>query len=161
MTDLPTYRPDPKLDLVLEREVDVPPDLVWRAWTEPELLKKWFVPRPWTLKEVEIDLRPGGAFRSVMRSPEGGEFPNAGCVLEVVPKTRLVFTEALGPGFRPIQSDMPFTAVVSITPVNGGTRYVATAIHLDLAGRTKHEEMGFHEGWGKAFDQLVEVVRGM
>lgn len=161
MTDRPEPALDPKLDLVLERTVDVPPALVWRAWTEPELMKKWFVPRPWTLKEVELDLRPGGAFNFTMRSPEGEEFPNTGCVLEVVPKTRLVFTEALGPGFRPIPSEMPFTAIVSITPHNGGTRYVATAIHLDPAGRERHEEMGFHDGWGTAFDQLVEAVRGM
>ncbi|HUV32750.1 MAG TPA: SRPBCC family protein [Devosiaceae bacterium] len=153
---------DPKLDLVLERTVDVPPDLVWRAWTEPELLKQWFVPRPWTIKEVELDLRPGGVFRSVMRSPEGQDFPNTGCVLDVVPKTRLVFTEALGPGYRPLQSEMPFTAVIDITPDGkGGTHYVATAIHRDDAGRKQHEEMGFHQGWGTAFDQLVEVVRGM
>jgi hypothetical protein len=62
---------DPELDLVLERVVDVPPELIWKAWTQPEHLKQWFVPRPWTITECEIDLRPGGVFRMVMRPPDG------------------------------------------------------------------------------------------
>ena len=57
---------DPSLDLVLERTVDVAPALVWKAWTTPEHLEKWFTPAPWTAKNCIIDLRPGGAFRSVM-----------------------------------------------------------------------------------------------
>ena len=61
------YKIDPKLDLILEREIDVPPELVWRAWTEPQHLMKWFTPAPWKTVECEIDLRPGGIFRTVMR----------------------------------------------------------------------------------------------
>ena len=85
---------DPRLDLVLERVVEVPPELVWKAWTEPEHLKRWFTPLPWTTVECEIDLRPGGIFRTVMRSPEGQDHPNMGCYLEVVPNRRLVWTDA-------------------------------------------------------------------
>ena len=66
-----TVSPDPQLDLVLERVVDVPRELVWKAWTEPEHVMKWFTPAPWTVTECEIDLRPGGIFRTTMRSPEG------------------------------------------------------------------------------------------
>ena len=62
-----------KLDLVLERVVDVPRELVWAAWTQPEHLKKWFTPAPWTTVDCEIDLRPGGIFRTKMRGPEGQE----------------------------------------------------------------------------------------
>ncbi len=50
---------NPKLDLVLERVVDVPPHLVWEAWTKPEHVKHWFCPKPWSVTECEIDLRPG------------------------------------------------------------------------------------------------------
>lgn len=158
-TDIPTIEPefDPELDLVLERVVDVPPEKVWLAWTRPEHLKRWFTPAPWTTVEVEIDLRPGGVFRSVMRSPEGEEFPNIGCCLEVVENRRLTFTDALGPGFRPTENPF-FTAIVTMEPEGSGTRYVARAIHGTASDRTKHEEMGFHEGWGKALDQLVEVA---
>ncbi len=151
-------KPDPKLDLVLERVVDVPRELVWKAWTTPEHLRHWFCPRPWTTTECEIDLRPGGMFRSVMRSPEGQEFPNVGCYLEVVPNERLIWTDALLPGYRPAPE--PFmTAVLTLEPSGKGTRYVATAIHRDEAGRKKHEEMGFQEGWGTVVDQLVEYIK--
>lgn len=155
----PSHAPDPELDLVLERIVPVPPDLVWKAWTDPEHLKQWFVPRPWTIAEVELDLRPGGIFRTVMRSPEGEEFDNPGCYLEVVEGERLVFTDALEPGFRPSR-DPFFTAVVTIQPHGDGTLYVARAMHRDAESRRKHEDMGFHDGWGTCLDQMVELIQG-
>ena len=97
----PTYQPDSKLDLSFTRTVDVPRSLVWRAWTEPELLKPWFCPLPWKTIDCEIDLRRGGMFRTTMQSPEGKEFPNVGCYLDVLPQTKLVWTNALLPGYRP------------------------------------------------------------
>jgi uncharacterized protein YndB with AHSA1/START domain len=152
---------DPNLDLVLERVIDVPVSLVWVAWTTPEHLKHWFVPRPWTVSECELDVRPGGLCRTVMRSPEGREFPNVGCYLEVAPNQRLVFTDAMGPGFRP--SAQPFfTAIINMEAVGKDkTRYTAIAVHRDPDGKQKHEEMGFHVGWGIALDQLVEYVKGI
>jgi uncharacterized protein YndB with AHSA1/START domain len=132
---------NPKLDLVLERVVDVPPELVWKAWTTPEYLLKWFTPAPWKTVECELDLRPGGMFRTVMESPEGQRFPNAGCFLEVVPNRKLVWTDALEPGYRPtartLGADAPFfmTAVVTMEPHGGGTKYAATAIHATEEGR--------------------------
>jgi uncharacterized protein YndB with AHSA1/START domain len=154
---------NPKLDLVLERVVDVPKHLVWRAWTEPELMKKWFTPRPWETVEVELDLRPGGIFRAVMRSPEGEVMDNApGCILEVIENEKLVWTSALGPGFRPLSTPegVPvFTAIIKLEAHGDGTKYTATAIHRDEAGARAHAEMGFEHGWSAAFDQLVELAK--
>jgi uncharacterized protein YndB with AHSA1/START domain len=79
MTPSRLPKPEPKLDLVLERVIDVPQELVWAAWTEPEHLSKWFSPAPWTVSDCEIDLCPGGIFRTTMRSPEGQAFPHVGC----------------------------------------------------------------------------------
>ena len=152
---------DPKLDLLLERVVDVPRDLVWEAWTKPEHIRKWFTPRPWITTECEIDLRPGGIFRFVMRSPEGEQFPYTGCYLEIVPKEKLIWTMLLGPGYRPMSSrpdDLLFTAVITLQSQGNGTKYSALAMHRAEDERKKHEEMGFHEGWGAALDQLVEVA---
>ena len=151
---------NPKLDLVLERVVDVPQKLVWAAWTEPKHLKHWFVPAPWSLKSCEIDLRPGGVFNSVMLSPEGQEFPNFGCCLEVVPNKRLVWTDTLLAGYRPSANPF-FTAIIELEKSGKGTRYTATAIHGNEAARKKHEDMGFHNGWGKALDQLVAYSKKM
>lgn len=152
---------DPKLDLVLERTTDVSPFFVWRAWTEPALLIQWFTPAPWRTVACEMDLRPGGIFSSEMRGPDGERNNVAGCWLEVVPQSRLVWTTALLPGFRPAPTPTMFamTAVISIEPAqNGGTRYSATAMHTGEAERKQHDEMGFHAGWGAAFDQLVALA---
>jgi len=160
MTTARLWKPDPKLDLVLERVVDVPRELVWKAWTQPEHLKVWFCPAPWSVSDCEIDLRPGGVFSTVMRSPEGQAFPHFGCYLEVVPNERLVWTDALLPGYRP--SEKPFfTAIIVLESKGSCTRYTATAIHRDEAGRKRHEEMGFHAGWGTALEQLVAHTKKM
>lgn len=159
-----TRTPDPKLDLVLERIVDVPPKLVWAAWTEPEHLKKWFTPKPWETVDCELDLRPGGIFRFVMRSPEGQDFPYVSCYLEVIENEKLVWTRALGPGFRPktAEGDVPvFTAVILFEPRGTGTKYTAIVIHGDEEGAKKHAAMGFHEGWGTCLDQLVAHAKTM
>lgn len=156
---------NPKLDLVLERVVDVKPELVWRAWTTPEYLKKWFTPAPWKTVHAEIDLRPGGKFHTVMESPEGQQMPNTGCLLEVVPNRKLVWTGALLPDYRPadLAADVPFvfTAVIAMEPHGTGTKYTATVMHSNEGGKTKHDEMGFHHGWGAALDQLVALARTM
>ena len=166
MTQPMQHQPDPKLDLILERIVDVPPALVWMAWTTPEHLKKWFTPVPWKTVDCEIDLRPGGIFRTTMRSPEGQEFPNVGCYLEVVENEKLVWTNALAPGYRPAKpsATMPcdefsFTAVISLAPHGNGTKYTALVIHGDEDSRKRNADMGFHDGWGKALDQLVATVK--
>lgn len=149
---------NPELDLVLERVVDVPPELVWKAWTQPEHLKKWFTPKPWETVDFVIDLKPGGVFSTTMRSPEGEVMPaDPGCYLEIVENRKLVFTDALGPGFRP-KGEAFMTAVILLEPEGTGTRYTAIAMHADSDGKTKHEEMGFLNGWGTALDQLVELA---
>ena len=158
MTKPSVIRTDPKLDLVLERVIDVPRELVWTAWTTPKHMRPWFCPKPWTLTDCEIDLRPGGIFRTVMRGPEGQEFPGTGCYLEVVPNERLIWTDALLPGYRPSPEPF-FTAVITLEPHGTGTRYVAMAIHGNEETRKKHEEMGFHEGWGTVLTQLVDYIK--
>ena len=155
---------DSRLDLLLERVVDVRPAFVWAAWTVPEHIKAWFTPAPWKTIDCEIDLRPGGIFRTLMRGPDGQEITNVGCFLEIVPNRRLVWTVALEPGFRPSNPtfDVPaFTAVITIEPHGNGTKYRALAMHKDEASRDAHARMGFSEGWGKALDQLVAHARTM
>ncbi len=149
---------NPQLDLLFERIIDISPDLVWEAWTNPEHIKHWFTPAPWQTVDCEIDLRPGGVFRTVMRSPEGQEFPHVGCYLEIVEKKKIVWTDALGPDYRP--SATPFvTATIMMEPHGQGTKYTAIVLHKDEADKKKHKEMGFEEGWGKALDQLIAYMK--
>jgi uncharacterized protein YndB with AHSA1/START domain len=144
-------------DLVLTRMIDAPPEKVFRAWTEPELMKQWFTPTPWTTTHVETDLRPGGASLVVMRSPEGAEFPNRGVYLEVVKNERLVFTDAYTSAWEP--AEKPFmTVVITFENIDGRTKYTARARHWTDKDREAHEQMGFHSGWAQVAEQLAELV---
>ena len=151
-------------DLVLERVVDVSPELVFKAWTTPKHLMPWFCPKPYRTVECEIDLKPGGKFFAQMVDPDGNKLPaEPGCYLEIVPNRKLDWTSALGPGFRPLDpSSAPwfFTAVLMFEPHgNGGCKYTATAIHTTREHAEAHEKMGFSQGWGKVLEQLVEYVK--
>lgn len=161
MNDSSTIAINTDLDLVLERVVAVPPELVWQAWTQPEHVKRWFCPAPWTVTDCRIDLRPGGIFHTTMRSPDGEAFPGDGCYLEIQENRKLVWTSALLPGYRPApESDsLVFTAAIVLAPEGKGTRYKAIAMHRDRAGRQQHEQMGFHDGWSICLDQLVAYMK--
>ncbi len=156
---------NPELDLVLERTVDVPCELVWKAWTVPEHVMRWFCPAPWKTTECEIDLRPGGLFYTVMQSPEGESFPSSGCFLEIVENRKLVWTDSLVKDFRPapkVDSCLPdfFTGNILLEPEGPSrTKYTAIALHGNEGGRQKHEEMGFYDGWSTVLDQLVDNIK--
>ena len=155
---------DPKLDLVLERTLDISAEAAWKGWTTPELICEWFCPKPWKVVECEMDLKPGGRFYFVMQSPEGNKIPNLGCFLEVVQGQKLVWTDSLLPGFRPAAvpesgAGMLFTCLIMFEAVGKQTKYTAIAKHKDEADKKKHEDMGFHEGWGICADQLVELMK--
>ena len=155
-------------DLVLERVLDAPRRLVWEALTTPEHIQKWWAPRPYQTPEVELDLRPGGRFYNKMTGPDNFEAEGNGCVLDVAEGQRVVWTSALGPGWRP-NSPGPadcggflFTAIMSLEDTaDGKTLYRAIAKHKDATDAETHEKMGFHEGWGTCADQLGEVAKDL
>jgi uncharacterized protein YndB with AHSA1/START domain len=144
-------------ELVLTRLINAPRAKVYRAWTDPELLKQWFAPKPYTTPIVEIDVRPGGSAYFVMRGPDGKDLPNRGVYLEVVPNEKLVSTDAYVKAWEP--SEKPFmTLILTFEDEGGKTRYTARVRHWTVADREAHEKMGFHEGWGLCTDQLEALV---
>jgi uncharacterized protein YndB with AHSA1/START domain len=144
-------------ELVLTRLINAPRVKVYRAWTDPELLKQWFAPKPYTTPIVEIDVRPGGSAYFVMRGPDGKDLPNRGVYLEVVPNEKLVSTDAYVKAWEP--SEKPFmTLILTFEDEGGKTRYTARVRHWTVADREAHEKMGFHEGWGLCTDQLEALV---
>lgn len=151
---------DPRLDLVFERFVDAPVNLVWEALTKPEHLKEWYMPKAFgRVARAELDPRPGGIFSIDIATADGQEFPNLGCVLEAVPMERLVWTSMLFPGFRPaVFDDVPITAIVTMRSEGDGTRYVFTALHRDEADLEQNRTSGWKEGTEIALDQFVEHV---
>ena len=100
---------DGALDLKISRHMAVPRVKLWQAWSDPALLVQWWCPKPWTTEVRAFDLRPGGAFHTVMRGPDGGISDNPGVFLEVVPMERLVSTSTLTAGWRPATPWMPMT----------------------------------------------------
>ena len=154
-----TVNAEPTQDLVISRLVRAPRATLWRAWTDPALLKEWWCPKPWTTEVRAFELRPGGAFHTHMSGPDGGSSDNPGCFVDIVPHERIVFTSMLLGGWRPAKPWMPFTAVITLADEAGGTRYVATVMHPDVATRDQHEQMGFFDGWGTCIDQLEALAK--
>src|SRR5690242_5498312 len=154
---------DPKLDFAIERVIDAPTRLVWEALTKPEHLKEWYMPRAWgRVARAEMDLRPGGIVQIDIAVGDGQVAPNVGCVLEVVPLKRLVWTSMLFPGYRPaVFDDIPITAIMTMESVGTGTRYVFTALHRNEADLEANKASGWKEGTDIALDQLVEHVKSM
>ena len=153
MTDTPLT----ERELVLTRLIAAPRAKLYRAWTEPELLKQWFAPLPYTTPVAELDVRPGGSCLVVMRDPDGNDWPNPGVYLDVVKNERLIFTDAYVRAWEP--SKKPFmTAIVTFADEEGGTRYTARVLHWTVADREEHERMGFHQGWGQCADQLAALA---
>ena len=155
-------------DLVLERTLDAPRAMVWKALTTPELIRQWWAPRPYQTPDCAIALHPAGAFYTRMTGPDGFEHKGASCVLEVVDGEKLVWTSALGPDWRPNElaeedcGGIAFTAVITLEDKGDGrTLYRAVAMHRNQADRITHESMGFHDGWGTCADQLGEVASGI
>jgi len=144
-------------ELVLTRLIDAPRALLYRAWTDPEMLKQWFAPLPYTTPHAELDVRPGGANLVVMRGPDGQDMPNHGIYLEVVPNEKIVFTDAFTAAWVP--SAKPFmTVILTFEDEDGKTRYTARVRHWTAEDKETHEKMGFHQGWGICADQLTALV---
>jgi uncharacterized protein YndB with AHSA1/START domain len=149
---------NPALDLTISRVIRAPRSVVWRAWTDPAQFEQWWIPAPAKCQVAQMDLRPGGAFDTLI-SEDGGPFrPHvSGCFLDIADGERIVFTNALVGGWRP--AEQPFiTAIITLKDHAEGTDYAAHVMHKDKADRDMHEEAGFHDGWGTCIGQLARLV---
>ena len=148
----------PELDLTVSRIIKAPRSAVWNAWTNPSSFEQWWVPAPETCRVMDMELRPGGFFRTEF-SQDGVKFdPHMACCFLVVDDLeRIVFTDALLAGFRPAEASF-MTAVITMKDHPEGTEYSATAMHRNVTDRNHHEELGFHDGWGTVTRQLAELV---
>lgn len=150
-------------DLVLTRHINAPRERVYRAWTDPAMIVKWFTPPPWKTTSAQMTLRPGGSSLIVMQGPEGQEIPNRGVFLEVIPNAKLVFTNAYTSAWEPMERPehgpaFLVTFVLTFEEEAGGTRYTARVRHWTMEDLKAHEAMGFHQGWPIATEQLAALV---
>lgn len=155
----PTQQPEGEHSLTLVRTLAAPRSAVWRCWTETELLKQWFCPKPWTVPEADFDLRVGGRMNTVMAGPNGERFEGLGMWLAIEPMHKLVFTDAYTEGFVPTAQSF-MTGVVELADApNGHTHMTWSARHATAEAKAKHLEMGWEAGWNAATDQLDALAQ--
>ena len=149
--------------LVIERIFDAPVELVWKAWTDPEHMKRWFGPRDYTCPVVEIDLRVGGKNLNCMRSSEGQDIWSTGTYKEIVPMKRLVITDSFAdengnpvPATHYGMPEMPMEMLISVEFEDLGGRTKMTLRHEGLPAGDMREGAG--QGWSESFDKLADSL---
>jgi uncharacterized protein YndB with AHSA1/START domain len=148
-------------ELILTRVLKAPRHLIYKCWTTPEHMAHWFMPKPHSVTDIVMELRPGGPFDSTMHV-DGNVFPSRGCVLDAVKDRRFAFTDLMTANFQPVaEPGLGFTATIDLSDHEGGTLYHVTARHRTVADSKKHEEMGFTTGWGIVADQLDAYAQGL
>ena len=150
-----------KHTLSITRIIHAPVAIVWRCWTEEELLKQWYCPRPWTVPEADFNVVAGGRMNMTMAGPEGERIDLVGSFLEVAKNKRLVFTDAYCEGYFPRPNSF-MTGIVEFSPTEDGhTEMIWSARHATDDARKQHLEMGFEKGWNAAADQLDELAQSL
>ncbi len=148
--------PSTERELTITRILDAPRALVFKAWTEAEHLAQWWGPKGFTNPVCEIDLRPGGALRIVMRAPDGAEYPMKGIFREIVPPERLVFTniavDAAGNSLLEGLTTVTFAEHGAKTKLTLQTRAVA------LVAQAERMVGGMEAGWTQSIDRLTVYV---
>src|SRR5260221_10214462 len=139
-------------EVVLTRVFDAPRHLVWDAFTKPELLKRWFGPRGWSLVVCEVDLKVGGGFRFVLRGPDGKEMGMRGVYREIVPPERSVHMES----FDDYPGESQVTAV--FVEQGGKTTLTATVLYPSQEVCDIVIKSGMEHGAAESYDRLAELL---
>ena len=142
-------------EIVLTRVFDAPRQLVYDAFSKPELLKRWFGPRGWSLSVCEVDLRVGGGFRFVLRGPDGQEMGMRGVYKELQPPERSVHMES----FDDFPGESQVTGV--FTEQYGRTTLTATVQYPSKEVRDAVLKSGMEHGAAESYDKLAELFAGL
>jgi len=139
-------------EIVLTRVFDAPRRLVFDAFSQPELLKRWFGPRGWSLAVCEVDLKVGGGFRFVLRGPDGREMGMRGVYREIVPPERTVHMES----FDDYPGESQVTAI--FVEKDGKTTMTATVLYPSKEVRDIVIQTGMEHGAAESYDKLAELL---
>jgi uncharacterized protein YndB with AHSA1/START domain len=161
----PAKQPD-EFEFLIMRNFNAPRDRVWRAWTEEASLGKWWGPKDFDIVSAKLDLRPGGTFRYMLRSPDGQDMWGKLIFREIVPQERLVFVVAFsdaegGLTRHPMNPDWPLTILSTVTLADAGTRKTTVTVKWVAYEATAKEREAFEagadsmrQGWTGTFDRL-------
>lgn len=169
-THNPSAKPGAQ-EFVIARSFNAPPDRLFAAWTDPKLLARWWGPHTFTNPVCDLDVRPGGAYRIVMRSPEGVDYPLRGAFREVVRPTRLVLTmdcsehpAAWHDLVKPDRAEGDnnpagkMLTTVTFEPLPGHTRLTILTRFESAGIRDAMLKMGMTEGWSQSLERLANLV---
>ena len=142
-------------EVVLTRVFDAPRQLVYDAMTQPELLKRWFGPRGWSLPVCEVDLRVGGVWRFVLQGPDGRTMGMRGVYRELAPPDRAVHTESF--------DDFPGESIVTtvLTESSGQTTLTATVLYPSKEIRDAVIKSGMEHGAAESYDKMAELLASL
>jgi uncharacterized protein YndB with AHSA1/START domain len=161
--------------ITIERVFDAPRERVWKAWTDPDLVKKWWGPEGFSAPSIKLDFREGGKYTYAMHGPEGSEWDrdmySSGVFNEIVPNEKIVttdyFSDAEGNMIKPSaegqDEDFPTEMTVTITfedTDDGKTKL--TIFYPKAENEAQFEAMlksGMKEGWGSSLDKLAEAIK--
>jgi uncharacterized protein YndB with AHSA1/START domain len=142
--------------VTITRAFDAPRTLVWQAWTDPKMVAQWFGPRHFTIPACELDVRVGGAFRIVMRGPDGNDYPMQGAFLELVPPERLVYS------FIAVDREdkhlLEGETTVTFTEQHGKTTMTVKSHAVGCVPLAKQMLAGMEAGWTQSIDKLGELM---
>jgi uncharacterized protein YndB with AHSA1/START domain len=150
--------------IVITRIFDAPRELVWKAWTDPDHLARWWGPKYFTSPAAKIDFRVGGTYLFCMRSPDGQDFYSTGTYNEIVPPERIVYTDSFsdaeGNVISPEQfgmSELPAAQTITLTFEDLGGKTKLTLSQADIPdGETRRNML---LGWNESFDKLADTLR--
>ena len=151
-------------ELVIARIFDAPRELVFKAWTEPERMMRWWGPKGFTCPVCKIDLRPGGVFFNCMRSPEGKDYWSKGLYLEIVEPERIVCTDSfadeegntVSPKEYGMSPDWPEEALITVTLAELAGRTMFTLRHSPIKPGTERDMC--QQGWNESLDKLEDYL---
>lgn len=161
MTSAIPFAPTNPRELAIVLDIAAPRAAIWRCWTQTDLLKQWYCPKPWNVPEADFDLRPGGRMNVVMAGPNGERVEYKGCWLQIVAQESLAFTGMMTEDYFP-QPEGFMSGFVQLSDLpNGHTKMIWGARHADLVSVNKHRAMGFEKGWAAAAAQLETLAQSL
>ena len=152
-------------DLVITRVFDAPRELVWKTWTDPEHVKRWWGPRAFTAPVIKIDFRVGGKFLGCMRAEDGKEYWSTGTYKEIIPMERIVCTDSFSDEHGNIVhasaygmgEDWPDEMLVTVTFEDLGGKTKLTLRHSGLPAGQMDDMAG--AGWNETLDKFAEALQ--
>ena len=151
-------------EIIIARIFDAPRELVWRAWTDPRIVKRWWGPKGFTTPVCEIDLQIGGRYLYCMRSPEGKDYWGTGVYREIVPLERVISTDSFADEKGNVvpathygmSADFPLEMLVTVKFEESEGKTRVTLHHLGIPPGADSD--GARQGWNESLDKLAEAL---